>query len=137
MRGYTDADREDVGVELLRMLLDTEDDQIIDLRRQHGVGADAIDQMAKYYELKVSAGPEPDIVTLTDAEVQRALTTPDFFLVVVSNVEGADARPTVRLVVDPLKQLRPTDRGTIHLAGVRDAESLVYQFVPIDGSAVT
>lgn len=132
LRGYTDAEREDVGIELLRMLLDTEQDEIVDLRRQRGVGADAVDQMAKYYELKVSAGPEPDVVTLTDAEVQRALTTPDFFLVVVSNVEGADARPTVRLVVDPLKQLRPTDRGTIHLSGVRRAGSLVYEFAPID-----
>ena len=42
--------------------------------------------MKRYYELKVSAGPEPDVVTLTDSEVQRALTTPDFFLVVVANV---------------------------------------------------
>lgn len=101
-RAYSDVDKENVGMELLRMLLGSEQDEIVDLRNQRNVGADAVDELRKFYELKVSARSEPDQVTLTNSEVQRALSTPDFFLVVVSNIEeGGDARPTVRVVLDP------------------------------------
>lgn len=132
LRAYSEVDKENVGFELLRMVLGSDSDQIIDLRNQRGVGADAVDELMNYFELKVSARSEPDQVTLTDSEVRRAHTTPDFYLAVVSNIEeGADAGPTVRLVVDPLKQLRPTDRGTVTLSGVREATSLVYKFAPI------
>ena len=134
MRGYSDLDKENVGFELLQVLLGTDQDELVDLRTQRGVGADAIDQLKKYYELKVFAGSEPDRVTLTDSEVQRALTTPDFFLVVVANVEESDdAQPTIHVVIDPLKQLRPTDRGAITLSGLRDATSRVYEFASTDG----
>ncbi len=132
-RAYSDIDKEDVGLELLRMLLSSDEDQIADIRAQRGVGADALDELGKFYELKVSSGAEPNEVTLTDSGVQRALTTADFFLVVVSNLEeGADAQPTVRIVVDPLNQLRPTERGSITLSGVPEAKSLVYQFAEFD-----
>ena len=132
LRAYSEVDKENVGFELLRMVLGSDSDQIVDLRNQRGVGADAVDELMNYFELKVSARSEPDQVTLTDSEVRRAHTTPDFYLAVVSNIEeGADAGPTVRLVVDPLKQLRPTDRGTVTLSGVREAMSLVYEFAPI------
>ncbi len=137
LRGYSEVDKEEVGLELLRVLLSTDQDQIVDLRTQRGVGADAIDQLKQYYELKVSAGSEPNEVTLTDSEVQRALTTPDFFLVVVSNIEGLDARPTVRVVADPLNQLCPTRRGTINLSGVREAKSLMYHFAPLADQPAT
>ena len=134
LRGYSDLDKENVGFELLQVLLGTDQDELVDLRTQRGVGADAIDQLKKYYELKVFVGSEPDRVTLTDSEVQRALTTPDFFLVVVSNVEESDdAQPTIRVVIDPLEQLRPTDRGAITLSGLRDATSRVYKFASING----
>ena len=125
LRAYSDVERESVGLELLRMLLGSDSDQIVDLRNQRGVGADAVDELKNYYELKVHAGPEPDQVTLTDSEVERAHTTPNFFLVVVSNVEeGSDERPTIRVVADPLNQLRQTYRGTVTLSGVREAASL-------------
>ena len=138
LRAYSDVDRENVGFELLQMVLGSGSDQIVDLRNQRSVGADAVDELKNYYELKVSAGPEPDQVRLTDAEVQRALTTPDFFLVVVSNIEeGADERPTVRVVIDPLRQLRSAVRGTVTLSGVREATSLVYEFASIEGQQPT
>jgi hypothetical protein len=114
------------------MVLSSDRDELVDLRAQRGVGADAVDELENYYEFKVNAGAELDRVTLTHAEVQRALSTPDFFLVVVSGVEGVDARPTVRVFVDPLKQLHLTDRGAITLSGVRSAKSLVYDFAPND-----
>ena len=138
LRGYSDSDRETVGMELLKMLLGSEDEEIADLRSRRNVGADAVNvvgELLNFFELKVSAGDEPDIVTLTKSEVRRALSTKDFFLVVVSGVEGSDAKPQVRVIVDPLEQLNPTDSGSITLSGVRNAKSIVYGFARNDETA--
>ena len=114
------------------MVLSSDREDIVDLRTQRGVGADAMDKMEQFYELKVSAGDEPTSITLTNAELQRARSTPDFFLVVVSRVEGADARPIVRIIPRPLDQLEQSVRGTMVLSGVREAGSVVYDLAPWD-----
>lgn len=132
IRLYSELDKESVGVEILRKLFSSDDNNVADLWAQRGVGADAVDELRRFYELKVSAGTEPDHVTLTDAEVERALTTPDFFLVIVSNVEGVDARPKVRVIVDPVRHLQTVPRGAITLSGIRSATSLTYDFAQID-----
>ena len=121
-------------MELVKRVLGSDLGGIEDIRTQRGVGADAVDELRRFYELKVSAGTEPDHVTLTNAEVQRALSTEDFFLVVVSGVERSETRPSVRILVDPLKQLQPTDRGEITLSGVLSSTSLIYEFSPIDNT---
>ena len=133
MPGYSGLDRETVGLELVRKVLGSDENQIVDLRNQRGVGADAVDEMKRFYELKVFAGSEPDEVTLTSSEVQRASSTSDFFLAIVSNVEeSVEARPTVRIINDPLSRLRPIDKGSISLAGLREATSVLYEFVRND-----
>ena len=127
-RNYTSAQKESVGLELLQKVLGRD---LVDVRAKRGVGADALDKAdGRYYELKVSGGNEPDVVSLTASEVKRAAATEDkFVLAVVSGVEGADACPTVRLVFDPLKELEAgTEDGKINLAGVRRSHSVVYQF---------
>ena len=130
---YTALDRENVGMKLLEMLLNSDDNRIVDLRAQQRVGADATDGTDNFYELKVFAGAEKDQVTLTNAEVRRAMSTKKYFLVVVSDIEGIDARPKVRVLPDPLKQLRQTHNGSITLSGVKSADkSLVYQFEPVE-----
>lgn len=134
-RPYTDLTKEGVGYAIAESVLAGSDRTMVDIRAQRGVGADAIDDLDRYFELKVSVGAEPDKVTLTNAEVQRALTTPDFFLVVVSGIEGENASPRVRVIVDPLHQLRPTDSGSITLSGVTTAHSLVFDFEHDDGGA--
>ena len=59
------------------------------------------------------------------------MSTPDFFLVVVSGIEGVDARPKVRVIIDPLHQLRMTETSSVSFTGVRSAEhSLVYDLAP-------
>ena len=128
IRLYTDSQRENVGMELLRKLLSSDVEEIADIRAQHGVGADAVDKLRRFYELKVSAGAEPDYVTMTATEVKRARTTPGFFLVVISGIEGVDAQPKARIIVDPLSHLLPTSSGSITLSGVRNATSLTYDF---------
>ena len=133
IRLYTDIAKESVGLDLLRRLLSSDLVEIADLRTQHGVGADAVDSLKNFYELKVSAGAEPDYISMTAAEVKRARTIRGFFLVVISGVEGVDARPRVRIIADPLSQLQPTESGSITLSGVRSAKSLAYDFAPIGG----
>ena len=128
IRLYTDLQKENVGMELLRKLLSSDVEEIADIRAQHGVGADAVDKLKHFYELKVSAGTEPDYVKMTAAEVKRARTTPGFFLIVISGIEGVNAQPRVRVIVDPLSQLQPTPSGSITLSGVRNATSLTYDF---------
>lgn len=133
LRGFSDVDRENVGFEFFRKALRSKGHEITDLRTQPGVGADAVDESGNFYELKVFARTEPNDVTLTASEVQRARTADSFFLVVVSNIEGDDARPKVRLIPDPLQRLHPTERGSITLTGVRETSDPPYEFA-VDAS---
>ena len=130
LRGYSDQEREAVGFELARRVLSSDHESIIDLRAQRGVGADAMDDLERFYELKVSAGGEPNEVTLTSAEWKRAISSPDFFLVVVSGVEGVESRPSVRIIPRPLDQLDQNVSGTVKLSGVRHAKSVTIEFAP-------
>ena len=134
IRKYSDLERESVGLELARKVLGSESNDIVDLRAQCGVGADAMDQLERFYELKVHAGEEPNAITLTSAELRRARSTQNFFLVVVSRVEGVDSRPTVRIIPNPLEQLEQNVVGTMTLSGVREAKSVTYELAPRDES---
>lgn len=125
-RDYSDLDKESLGLDLVRWVLASDEDTIVDLRAQHNVGADAVDLMRRFYELKVYAGAEPDEIVLEDAEIRRALSTPDFFLVVVSGLEGRTATPRVRVVANPLGQLRMSERSQIRFSGVRQSQCLVF-----------
>ena len=133
LRGYSDLERETVGLELVRKVLSSDHEDIVDLRTQRGVGADAMDELEQFYELKVSAGGEPDEVTLSNAEWQRAKISPSFFLVLVSGVEGAGSRPSVRIIPRPLDQLKQRVSGNIRLSGVRHAKSVTYRFEHVEG----
>ena len=134
VRGYTDLDRETVGLELARKVLSSEHGDIVDLRAERGVGADAMDELKRFYELKVSAGGEPNEVTLTFAEWQRAKSSPGFFLVVVSGVEGVESKPSLRIIPRPLDQLDERESGDVKLSGVRHAKSLTFQFAPAEAA---
>lgn len=128
---FTLLDKESVGMALARMVLAGDEREIADLRAQRGVGADAVDSLDRFFELKVHLGDEPDVIRLEESEIVRALGTPDFFLVVVSNVEGADARPKVRIIVDPVHQLTMSQSSSVNFTGVRGAEhSLLYDLGP-------
>ena len=121
-----------MGLELARLVLGGDAEDLVDLRAQHGVGADAIDGLDRFFELKVHLGDEPDTIHLEASQIRRALSTPNFFLVVVSNVEGANAKPKVRIIIDPVHQLTMTQSSSVSYTGVRSAEhSLVYELEPM------
>ncbi len=122
---FTHIDRETVGMEVLRRIWESDTDEIIDIRNQHGVGADAIDSLDRFVELKAYLGDEPDSIKLERAQIERALTTPGYFLAVVSNLEGVDARPKVRIIIDPVHQLTTSETSSIIFRGVRSAQHSV------------
>lgn len=126
-RSYTDLEKETLGFELACMVLASDADDMVDLRAQRNVGADAINKLRQFFELKVYAGAEPDVIKLEPSEISRAMSTPDFFLVVVSNVEGEDAHPKVRVIVDPIAQLGMVRTSEVRFSGVRNSRSLVFE----------
>ncbi|MCX4821095.1 hypothetical protein OG883_14465 [Streptomyces sp. NBC_01142] len=121
--------QEKVALDLLRKVLGTEQEPewLRDLRHQHGVGADAVDALNRFYELKTTYGPEQDTVTLTAKECERAASGAEFFLVVVSGL-AADSNPVLRLVPDPLHQLRIRPNGNVMLTGIKQSGSLIIEF---------
>ncbi|WP_284534515.1 sacsin N-terminal ATP-binding-like domain-containing protein [Nocardioides sp. T2.26MG-1] len=120
---YTAQEREDAGLELLRMVLAGDECTLTDVRHQPNVGADAVDDRGRYYELKVHQGAIPDSVQLEDSQIQRAMAAPDdFFLVLVGNVEDGQGNPEVRIIHDPLHHLTVQPQGAVHLTGVLSAE---------------
>ena len=49
-----------------------------------------------------------------------------------AGVKGVDAKPKVRVIVNPLSQLQPAESGTITLTGVHSVTSLTYDFAHIN-----
>lgn len=127
-KNYTEQERETVGLDLVRRVLGGDEAGIVDIRHQRNVGADAIDDLENYFELKVYAGPIPDSISLTNSEFRRAQETEQFFLVVVGNVEQSDKTPVILIFTDPLNHLNVLPQGSVHLGGLRDARALRYTF---------
>jgi hypothetical protein len=125
---YTDEERQAVGIQLVRRVLGADEQEVIDIRHQRNVGADAVDKLRNFYELKVHSGKIPDDISLTRAEYLRANETEDFFLVLVGNVEEGESDPEILIISDPLNQLTMRPSGSVSLSGVRKANALRYAF---------
>ncbi|MFI1889410.1 hypothetical protein [Streptomyces jumonjinensis] len=98
LKTFSTAEQEAVALDLVRAALARDDQELRDLRAQRGVGADAVDELSRFYEVKSFLGREPDSVSLTPHEYERAATQENFFLVVVSGLEdGESERVTVRI----------------------------------------
>ena len=78
VQNYTGDEREEIGVRLVRRVLGGDEKEVVDIRHQRNVGADAIDDLENFYELKVYSGKIPDDVSLTSAEYLRAQETDGF-----------------------------------------------------------
>lgn len=127
-KNYTELERESAGLALVRLVLGGDEEQIVDIRHQRNVGADAIDDLKNFFELKVYAGQIPETISLTNSEFRRAQETEQFFLVVVGNVEQSDKDPEVRIITDPLNHLSVLPQGSVNLGGIRDAKALRFTF---------
>ncbi|WP_424877657.1 sacsin N-terminal ATP-binding-like domain-containing protein [Streptomyces sp. SLBN-8D4] len=126
-RPYTGMEQDKVALDVVRKALATDDDWLRDLRAQRGLGADAVDALSRFYELKAYKDAEPDTVLLTPAEFQRAVESDDFFLVIVSGLEAGTAPVSVRIIPQPLQQLTCRPSSSVTVTGIRGAHSRVYQ----------
>ncbi|MGG8480656.1 sacsin N-terminal ATP-binding-like domain-containing protein [Streptomyces lividans] len=130
---FTPQDQEDAALALVRAALARDSEELRDLRAQRGVGADSVDELNRFYEVKSFLGAEEDSVSLTPHEYERATTEDDFFLVVVSGLQrGTGVPTTVRIVLDPLRKLSARPSGVVTLTGVRGCRSLQIPFEQAD-----
>ncbi|MEU7834727.1 hypothetical protein [Nonomuraea sp. NPDC049129] len=119
---FTTGETETVAFHLLRSYLEGKGLTVEDLRATRRVGADARDSDQVYYEIKSASGIEPDAVTLTDYEFERAILEREkYILVVVSGLEdtGQECAPLFRLIADPLRTLGAEALAGVRLTGVR------------------
>ncbi len=131
-RNYTQEEQESLGAEICRWVLGLDDNEIIDIRNQHNVGADAVDQLDNFYEYKVHAGAIPDVIRLEPSQIERARTTSNFFLIVIGNLQAGAGDPEVRIITSPLDQLTLQPTTSVQFAGVLAAKALTYRFTPQD-----
>jgi hypothetical protein len=129
---FTPEERETLGARIAQWVLGLSEEELIDIRNQSGVGADAIDTDNNYYEFKVHSGEIPDQVRLEPTEFQRALVEKEkYFLVIVGNVEEGRGDPVVRVIADPLSSLTLERSQLVKLTGVLSAsEALGFGLAP-------
>jgi hypothetical protein len=134
LRGYSDTDRERLAIAILRRILETDKRTMRDLRKVANLGADVVDNMDKFFEIKASAGEMPDVVTLQYSELERSLERPSghWFLVVIAGLEqGFETK--VRFIADPLKHLAWQDHGSVSLSGVRTVRAVEIALLTANG----
>ena len=133
-RNYTQEEQESLGAEICRWVLGLDESEIVNIRNQHNVGADAVNQLNNFYEYKVHAGAIPDVIRLEPSQIERARTTPNFFLVVIGNLQAGAGDPEVRIITSPLDQLALQPTTSVQFVGVLAAKALAYRFTLQDGS---
>ncbi len=122
------SEREALALRAIKKALRVDKKELVDLRARHGVGADAVDDLRQFYEIKMASSSEvPNEITMTSSEVSRAQAEPDFFLAVVSGLEELTGQLRVRFIFNPLR-LTVKIRGDVTLSGVREAEALEFAF---------
>lgn len=121
-------EREQLALAAVREALRLDPDEIVDLRKRHGLGADAVDELRQFYEIKMqTSGGIPNEVTLQPSQLEAA-DDEDFFLAVVSGLAEDESELRVRFIFEPLKKLRTRIRGEATLVGVSEVEALEYRF---------
>ncbi len=123
--GYGPEEADDLAHAIVEQVLAGDEPGVVDYRRRRGIGADAVDTLRRFYEMKRSVTEPPDEITLTANEAERAYTNPDdFFVVVVSGLErGYDTE--VRFIWRPLETLDWRPSTGITLAGIRSKDALL------------
>ena len=128
---YTTADLEQRGWEILEQVLNTsENDQLVDFRKRHGVGADGAINWKTFVEMKATGlGPQSS-VEMANSEYERAKERgSDFILALVSGLEVGHT-DEVRLIIDPANCASTRPVNGIRLVGLLNAPAIVVPFTP-------
>jgi hypothetical protein len=122
-RSYTETDREDEALRLLAVALKTIDGASLRDYRHLPVGADSVDELRRFFEIKAFAGEIRDEIRLEPSQLQRALRNTDaFFLAIVSGLETGTTR--IRIIANPIRELTITDGRQLRVGGVTTAKAL-------------
>jgi len=122
---YSEKDKDDLALHVLQLAINGEASDLQDYRHLRGIGADALDKLKRYFEIKAHYGPMPDEITLTANEAERAFIEKDkFFLAIISGLEqGYDT--IVRIVPNPLQSLKPKSSTSVTLCGITSSRSAI------------
>ena len=126
---YTPADLEQRGWELLVQALETSaDEELVDFRSRHGVGADGAISWKTFVEMKATARAPQGSIEMSNAEYERAKERGnDFILALVSGLE--EGYPDeVRLILDPANRATVRPLNGIKLVALAEAPSIVIRF---------
>ena len=102
-----------------------------------GVGADALDKLRRYFEIKAYYGTMPDEITLTANEAERAFVEQDKFLLAVISGLEQDYETVVRIVPNPLQNLKPKSSTSVTLCGIMSSRSAIEIRFPEQESSET
>jgi hypothetical protein len=125
---YGPGEKEETGLRVLRKALGKDETTLHDVRHQPDVGADAVDDEGRFFELKVHGTQMQDVVKMEGSQIERALSTDKYYLVVIGNVENTGQPTEVRLIHDPLHQLKKETQSSVHLSGVLSAQARVIRY---------
>ena len=97
--------------------------QIADLRKRHGLGADAMDDFHQFYVIKMeSSGDFPKEVTLQGSQLDAAQGNEDFFLLVVAGLLDDSSELRVRFIFKPLDRLALRIKGEDNVLHISENE---------------
>ena len=125
-RGYTDQELETVATDVLRRVLLTAGRTASDFRAIRRLGADVVDDIGQFFEIKASYGNGGDSVSLTAHEAKRAQVAKpgECFLAIVTGLEKG-YQTQVRIIADPLENLDWGEDGSLTVTGIRRAGIVV------------
>nr|WP_282098098.1 DUF3883 domain-containing protein [Morganella morganii] len=109
--------------------MDTTDDQkIIDFRRNHGVGADAVIDWKQFIEMKATGrGPQNQIEMSNNEYLRAKERGSNFILALVSGLETGQS-DEIRLIIDPVNCANVIPTNGVRLGGLLDAPSVIIEF---------
>ena len=120
---YSPQQQEHQALLALHKAINGELSGLRDFRRFQGVGADAVDNLKRHFEIKSFSRAMPPTVELTTNEFKRALQQgAKYYLAVVAGLEeGYDT--VVRIIADPANTLQPQAATTVVLGGIENVKS--------------
>lgn len=125
-RAYSDHDREQLALRFLQEVIRSSKHRLLrDYTKRHGIGADAVEDLKRFFEVKAYAGPDfPNEVDFQISEAERAKQMKtDFYLVVVVGLEK-DYETRLRFIQRPLVNLELTSGSKLILRGIESAQSI-------------
>ena len=122
---YSEEEKEELALHVLQLAINGKASGLRDYRHLRGVGADAIDKLRRFFEIKASYGELPDEIKLTGNEAERAFREGNkFYLAVVAGLEEG-YETIVKVFPNPLRKLGLKSNTSVTLTGIVRRKSAI------------